>query len=152
MMFRLHAGNNKIKAKSTFSSLETLGFNRPKEAMGSENDGKANMCPCAVKELASKQTDGSISVHYNNLLDITLCMNSMRRLSDVENDALYRRFTGAHLFLRFIRLANTENVFYMSQNHRILIEWEIVEMSLVTKSIKIQTVITATRRRIAGIG
>ena len=70
----------------------------------------------------------------------------MRRLSDVENDALYRRFTGAHLFLRFIRLANTENVFYMSQNHRILIEWEIVEMSLVTKSIKIQTVITATSR------
>ena len=56
-------------------------------------------------------------------------MNSMRRLSDVENDALYRRFTGAHLFLRFIRLANTENVFYMSQNHRILIEWEIFEMN-----------------------
>ena len=67
----------------------------------------------------------------------------MRHLSDVENEALYRRFTGADLFLRFIRLTNTENVFYMSQNHRILIEWEIVEMGLVTKSIKIQTVITA---------
>ena len=53
-MFRLHAGNNKIGAKSTFSSLETLGFNRPKEAMGSENDGKANMCPCAVKETGVK--------------------------------------------------------------------------------------------------
>ena len=76
----------------------------------------------------------------------------MRHLSDVENEALYRRFTGADLFLRFIRLTNTENVFYKSQNHRILIEWEIVEMGLVTKSIKIQTVITATRRRITGIG
>ena len=54
MMFRLHAGNNKIGAKSTFSSLETLGLNRPKEAMGSENDGKANMCLCAVKETGVK--------------------------------------------------------------------------------------------------
>ena len=53
-MFRLHAGNNKIGAKSTFSSLETLGFNRPKEAMGSENDGKVNTCPCAVKKTGVK--------------------------------------------------------------------------------------------------
>ena len=51
-------------------------------------------------------------------------LNSMRRLSDVEFEALYRRFTGVDLFLRFIRQGNTENVFYMSQNHRILIEWE----------------------------
>ena len=51
-------------------------------------------------------------------------LNSMRRLSDVEFEALYRRFTGVDLFLRFIRQANTENVFYMSPNHRILIEWE----------------------------
>ena len=56
-------------------------------------------------------------------------LNSMRSLSDVENEALYRSFTGADLLLRFIRLANTENVFYMSQNHRILIEWEIFEMN-----------------------
>ena len=56
-------------------------------------------------------------------------LNSMRRLSDFENEALYKRFTGVDLFLRFIRLANTENVFYMSQNHRILIEWEIFEMN-----------------------
>ena len=53
-MFRLHAGNNKISAKSTFSSPETLGFNRPKEAMGSENDVKVNMFPCAVKETGVK--------------------------------------------------------------------------------------------------
>ena len=32
----------------------------------------------------------------------------MRRLSDVENETLYRRFTGVDLLLRFIRLANTE--------------------------------------------
>ena len=51
------------------------------------------------------------------------------RLSDVENEGLYRRFTGVDLFLRFIRQANTENVFYMSQNYRILIEWEIFEMN-----------------------
>ena len=51
-------------------------------------------------------------------------LNSMRRLSDVEFEALYRRFTGVDLFLRFIRQANTENVFYMSPNYRILIEWE----------------------------
>ena len=51
------------------------------------------------------------------------------RLSDVENEGLYRRFTGVDLFLRFIRQANTENVFYMPQNHRILIEWEIFEMN-----------------------
>ena len=51
-------------------------------------------------------------------------LNSMRRLSDVEIEALYRRFTGVDLFLRFIRLANTETVFYMYQNHRILVEWE----------------------------
>ena len=56
-------------------------------------------------------------------------LNSMRRLSDFENEALYRRFTGVDLFLRFIRPANTENVFYMSQNHRFLIEWEIFEMN-----------------------
>ena len=56
-------------------------------------------------------------------------LNSMRRLSEVENEALYRRFTGVDLFLRFIRLANTENVFDMSQNHRILIEWEIFEIN-----------------------
>ena len=47
--------NNKIGAKSTFSSPETLGYNRPKEAMGSENDGKANMCPFAVKETGVKR-------------------------------------------------------------------------------------------------
>ena len=46
--------NNKIGAKSTFLFPESLGFNRPKEAMGSENDGKANMCPCAVKETSVK--------------------------------------------------------------------------------------------------
>ena len=46
--------NNKIGTKSTFSSPETLGYNRPKEAMGSENDGKANMCPFAVKETGVK--------------------------------------------------------------------------------------------------
>ena len=34
-------------------------------------------------------------------------LNSMRRLRDVENEALYRRFKGADLLLRFIRLANT---------------------------------------------
>ena len=51
------------------------------------------------------------------------------RLTDVENEGLYRRFTGVDLFLRFIRLANAEDVFYMSQNHRILIEWEIFEMN-----------------------
>ena len=41
-------------------------------------------------------------------------LNSMRRLSDFENEALYKRFTGVDLFLRFIRLANAEKVFYMS--------------------------------------
>ena len=51
------------------------------------------------------------------------------RLSDVENEGLYRRFTGVDLFLRFIRQENAENVFYTSQNHRILIEWEIFEMN-----------------------
>ena len=50
MLFPLYAGNNKIGAISTFSSPETFGFNRPKEAMGPENDGKANMCPYALKE------------------------------------------------------------------------------------------------------
>ena len=85
-------------------------------------------------------------------------LNSRRRLSDVEFEALYKRFTGVDLFLRFIRQANTENVFYMSQNHRILIEWESLKWirlnltSLVTKFIKIQTVIISTKRRIAGIG
>ena len=54
MMFRLHAGNNKIGAKSTFSSPETLGFDRAEDAMGSENDGKVSMCPCAVKETGVK--------------------------------------------------------------------------------------------------
>ena len=33
-------------------------------------------------------------------------LKSMRRLSDFENEALYKRFTGVDLFLRFIRLAN----------------------------------------------
>ena len=100
--------------------------------MGSENDGKANMCPCAVKELkpASKQTDGSISVRYNNLLDITLCMHWIRCVAWATSKM--RRCTDVlqvDLFLRFIRLANMENVFYMSQNHLILIEWEIFEMN-----------------------
>ena len=35
-------------------------------------------------------------------------LNSMLRLSEVENEALYRLFTGVDLLLRFIRLANTE--------------------------------------------
>ena len=38
-------------------------------------------------------------------------LNLMRRLSDVENEALYRRFTGVDLFLRFIRLANAEKTY-----------------------------------------
>ena len=32
-------------------------------------------------------------------------LNSMRRLSDVENKELYRRFKGVDLLRRFIRLA-----------------------------------------------
>ena len=40
-------------------------------------------------------------------------LNSMRHLSDVENDALYRRFTGVDLFLRFIRQANTETTYFI---------------------------------------
>ena len=38
-------------------------------------------------------------------------LNLMRRLSDVENEALYRRFTGVDLFLRLIRLANAEKTY-----------------------------------------
>ena len=80
------------------------------------------------------------------------------RLSDVENEGLYRRFTGVDLFLRFIRQANRENVFCMSQNHGILIEWEIFEMNSselnepCPEIHQNSRVITATRRRIAGIG
>ena len=40
-------------------------------------------------------------------------LNSMRSLSDVENEALYRSFTGADLLLRFIRLANTEKTYFI---------------------------------------
>ena len=40
-------------------------------------------------------------------------LNSMRRLSDFESEALYRRFTGVDLFLRFIRLANTEKTYFI---------------------------------------
>ena len=40
-------------------------------------------------------------------------LNSMRRLSEVENEALYRRFTGVDLFLRFIRLANKEKTYFI---------------------------------------
>ena len=70
--------NNKIGAKSTFSSQETLGYNRLKEAMGSENDGKANMCPCAVKE-AGVKTDWRLNFRtLYNLFDITLCMHWIR--------------------------------------------------------------------------
>ena len=54
MLFHYTREYNKIGAQSTFSSTEPLGFNQPKEAMGSENDGKANMCPCAVKETGVK--------------------------------------------------------------------------------------------------
>ena len=40
-------------------------------------------------------------------------LSSMRRLSDVENEALYRRFTGADLLQGFIRLANTEKTYFV---------------------------------------
>ena len=40
-------------------------------------------------------------------------LNSMRPLSEVENETLYRRFTGVDLFLRFIRLANTEKTYFI---------------------------------------
>ena len=40
-------------------------------------------------------------------------LNSMRRLSEVENEALYRRFTGVDLFLRFIRLGDTEKTYFI---------------------------------------
>ena len=57
-------------------------------------------------------------------------LNLMRRLSDVENEALYRRFTGVDLFLRFIRLANAEKrILYVPEPSNQLIEWKIFEMN-----------------------
>ena len=40
-------------------------------------------------------------------------LNSMRRLSDVENEALYGRFTGADLLQSFIRLTSTEKTYFI---------------------------------------
>ena len=57
-------------------------------------------------------------------------LNSMRRLSDVENEALYRPFYRSRSFPAFYPSGEyRENVYYTSQNHRILIEWEIFEMN-----------------------
>ena len=85
--------------------------------------------PCAVKKPVSRQTDGLISVRYDNLLDINImsALNSMSLLNDVENEALCRRFTGNRPSPAFYlsgghgqNVLDEFNSFHTSENHRIL--------------------------------